>query len=154
LLQGFDFSGRAGTGDFETNARALQLRAMIAAWMDRPILGAGHGAALSVVRDGEMPWAYELTYGALLFQTGTLGFLAYFSGIAWTMYRLVLILRDPSSPVRLYAFGMVSGMIGLIIGSATNPYLVTFDSLWAVFMPIGLINMELLRKERQALTGL
>jgi hypothetical protein len=146
LLQGFDFSGKAGAGDIETNARALQLRAMMTDWMESPILGMGHGAATSVVRDSQMPWAYELTYMALLFQTGTLGFLAYFSGIAWLIYQLLLIHRDASSPVRLYAYGMLNGMVGLLIGSATNPYLVTFDSLWAVFMPIGLVNLELLRK--------
>ena len=147
LVQGFDFSGRAGPGDIETNARALQLRAMLATWMDAPILGVGHGGTVSLIRDNDMPWAYELTYVALLFQTGTLGFLAYLSGILWTIYRLVVIIRDPTSPLRLYACAMLNGLIGLLIGSATNPYLVTFDSLWAVFMPIGLINLELMRKD-------
>jgi hypothetical protein len=149
LQQGFDFSGKVVSIDPDANARADQSRALIQGWLESPFVGAGLGAATEIQRSQEMPWAYELTYIAILFQTGAVGFAIYLSGILWIVYRLVLIMRDRSSPVRLIAYGMLNGMVGFLIGSASDPYLLAFDYLWVLFMPIGLINLELMRKDRE-----
>jgi preprotein translocase subunit Sss1 len=121
----------------------------IQGWLNSPFLGAGFGAVTEIQRSQDMPWAYELTYLAVLFQTGAVGFTIYLMGILWIAWHLITIMRDHTSSVRIIAFGMLNGMIGFLIGSASDPYLLAFDYLWVLFMPIGLINLELMRTDRE-----
>jgi hypothetical protein len=75
FVTGLDLSSQ--TIDAGAILRHEQFFALVRGWLEHPILGAGHGAsAFGSIRSETMPWAYELSYLAILFQTGLVGFTA------------------------------------------------------------------------------
>jgi len=62
--------------------RDAQLAALTDGWRAHPVFGAGLGAVARVIRSDSQPWAYELSYNALLFQTGLVGLALYVGGVA------------------------------------------------------------------------
>ncbi|MGQ9806956.1 MAG: hypothetical protein ACUVSM_12785 [Armatimonadota bacterium] len=146
---GFDFSSL----DESPYVRRGQFAAMMAVWHEHPFLGAGHGAvAPAFIRSIEQPWAYELSYVALLFQTGALGFSLYAAGVAWIYWQGLRIIRGASA----YATLMLPTLTGLtcfLIANATNPYLAKYDYLWVIFLPVAVINCHLLEQRAQRLAG-
>ncbi len=146
---GFNFQSL----DETTYVRREQFVAMLATWHDHPFLGAGHGAvAPGSIRSIEQPWAYELSYVALLFQTGALGFSLYAAGVAWIYWHGLRIIRGASA----YAIVMLPTLTGLtcfLIANATNPYLAKYDYLWVIFLPVAVINCHLLEQRGQRLAG-
>lgn len=138
---GFDFSS-----DHGASLRKEQFHALVNGWMENPLFGAGHGAATNVsIRNREMPWAYELYYLALLFQTGIIGFMLYFSGIAWIYATGIKIIKTDVDYANIL-LPMLVGMTCFLIASATNPYLPTFEGIWTIFLPIAVINAWLLER--------
>jgi O-antigen ligase len=138
---GFDI----GTQATEENemARHEQLVALWRGWMERPLLGWGHGAGTHFsVRSDTMPWAYELSYLALLFQTGIVGFTAYLAGVLWIFREGIKIIRAGGQLSR-FMLPMLAGFSGLLIANATNPYLLKFDGMWMFFLPLAVINYRL-----------
>lgn len=143
---GFDFSPT--TGDNGANERREQYHALIAGWMENPILGAGHGApAFGSIRSQEHPWSYELCYVALLYQTGLLGVAAYTAGIFWIYWMGARVIRAGGYLSALMVSSLV-GMTSILIANATNPYLTMFDGMWPIFFPLAVINFSLLRSPR------
>jgi len=94
----------------------------------------------------KMPWAYELLYVALLFQTGLLGFTAYTMAVAWIFWMGLKIIRSGDT-IGLWMLPTLVGMSCFLIASATNPYIVTFDYMWVIFLPIAFINLWLLKRK-------
>jgi hypothetical protein len=139
LRQGFDFStGDAGLG------RALQFEALIKGWSESPLIGKGLGAVLpGIIRSQEQPWSYELVYVVVLFTTGIAGVALYCYGGLWVLRQTGRMIRDgdPGAPIVL---AVLVGSIGAILAGGTNQYLVKFDGLWPIFLPIALINHWLL----------
>ncbi len=139
---GFDFQSM----DDSTYGRREQLAAMLAAWHEHPFLGSGQGAvAPGSIRSLEQPWAYELSYVALLFQTGAAGFALYATGVAWIYWQGLHVIRQGT------AFGTImlptlTGLTCFLIANATNPYLAKYDYLWVIFVPVAVINCHLLEK--------
>ncbi len=143
VSEGFQFDR-----DPSGRARKQQFYALLAGWEESPILGAGHGAALpSVVRSAEMPWAFELSYVALLYQTGLAGFLAYASGVVWIFWMGMRIVRSNDRLGR-YMLPVLVGTACFLLANASNPYLGKYDFLWVLFLPIGIINSWLLRRRK------
>jgi hypothetical protein len=139
FLQGFDF-GR----DVNATARSAQFEALLHEWAAAPLFGAGHGAsAAGSVRSTAMPWAYELSYAALLFHTGLVGFLAYAAGVVWIFASGVCVIRQ-GGPYGLVTLALLVGLSCFLIGNATNPYLEKYDLLWVIFLPAAFINHWLL----------
>ncbi|NNF67986.1 MAG: hypothetical protein HKM98_10800, partial [Gammaproteobacteria bacterium] len=61
-------------GNVSFDLRSTQVEKIVSEAEKRPILGTGFGNGIAgYVRDQEHPWRVELTYIALLFQTGVLG---------------------------------------------------------------------------------
>ena len=140
--EGFNFSS-----EVSATVRRDQFFALLHGWDSSPILGAGHGAAAPrVIRSAEFPWAYELSYVALLFHTGIVGFLAYASAIGWIYWMGLRILRSGDALAR-YMLPILVGMSCFLVGNATNPYLEKFDYIWVLFLPIGVINHWLLSRD-------
>jgi len=90
----------------------------------RPVLGYGFGA---VAKDWGPSYAFELSYLALLFKTGVIGFLLYLSfplRLLWDALRIRFGRRSP--PQRTVprgasvAFAIVAS---ILLAGATNPYL-------------------------------
>lgn len=144
FLEGFDFGG-----DESPLARAEQFLVLLQEWAESPLLGQGHGAAaFGSLRSDEQPWAYELSYMALLFHTGLIGFLAYASGVVWIFWMGLKIIRS-GSRTSLYMTPVLVGTACFLVGNATNPYLEKFDYLWVIFLPVALINYWLLHDTRE-----
>lgn len=127
-------------------ARQQQTHALLAGFGDHPLLGAGLGAvAVGSIRSIATPWAYELTYFALLFDAGLIGLVLYAGGILGSALRVVSVSRmDPL--IRAYAAPVLVGWFSFLIGTFTNPYLGKFDSMWVIFLPVALLNVASARR--------
>lgn len=120
--------------------RARQLDALLDAWWQAPVLGLGHGAsAPGMIRDTQMPWAYELSYAALLMQTGVAGVAMYAVGFVWIGLMAVLVARHDDELGR-WLTPMLVGLTCFLVGNATNPYLLKFDYMWVIFVAVAVIN--------------
>jgi hypothetical protein len=145
---GWDFTGEQSAMD-----RRDQFFPLLRGWSESPLFGSGHGAsAPGSIRSDEMPWAYELSYLALLFHTGMVGFLAYASGIAWIFWMGVKIIRL-GSHFSLYMVPLLVGFSCFLIGNASNPYLEKFDYMWVIFLPVAFINFWLMDSRRQVISN-
>lgn len=139
---GFDFKG-----DINAMTRSEQFFALIDGWLGNPIFGSGHGGALKdLQRSEQFPWAYELSYVALLFHTGIVGFTIYFCGILWIVINGIKMIRIGDT-IGQYMLPILVGTICFLIANATNPYLGKYDYIWVVFFPVLLINFWLLNKK-------
>jgi hypothetical protein len=145
FAQGFEFANADNPSAFR---RREQLLHLLDGWAENPLLGAGHGASADVgMSDRLQPWAYELSYVALLFQTGIIGILIYGSAVAWVyIMGLRMIRRSPEAASLLIP--TLAGLTGFLIVNITNPYLLKFDYLWTLFLPIAVLNSFLLRNPR------
>jgi hypothetical protein len=141
FMEGFDFLGGGSAG-----IRYEQFVALLDGWEKHPLLGAGHGAGVSYIRSQEMPWAYELSYVALLFQTGLVGFFLYASGIIWIFWMGVRMIRS-GDPLGRQILPILTGTCCFLIGNATNPYLAKYDYIWVIFLPLAFINYWLVHNK-------
>lgn len=122
------------------NLRMEQLSALLSGWAEKPVLGHGAGAySEAIVRSEEMPWAYELSYVALLFQTGLLGFIIYSAAVLWIFWTGIRVVRARSEAA-LVILPLLAGLAGFLFVNATNPYLLKFDYLWTIFLPLAAIK--------------
>ena len=141
---GFDFS--ATSADNSPDERRQQYFALERGWLEHPIFGAGLGEpAFGSVRSQDTPWAYELSYLALLFQTGLVGLAAYTSGVAWIYWMGAKIVRRGGLWAQMM-LPLLVGMTCFLIANATNPYLAKFDGLWTIFLPLAAINLWLVER--------
>jgi len=131
--------------DFEQNdsniERANQFEFLMSGIEENPIFGSGAGAAAQYLRSIDQPWAYELTYVAFVFQYGIIGFLFYAAGITLLIYHLVSMVRKKGR--NSFEFFYLSGFIAFMIANSTNPYLGKFDYMWVVFIPVAMLNNDL-----------
>lgn len=134
-----------GSGPIEASAylRFEQAAALHDGWMQSPLLGHGHGAVAGVIRSYEMPWAYELQYHALFFNTGIVGALLYAGCIVWIYWQGVRMIRSSVEYGRLM-LPLLVGLTCFLIANATNPYLLKFDYMWVIFLPLAIINRFLI----------
>lgn len=145
----FYFDQIASIFDLESNEsnreRALQFDSLVNGIEAAPFFGNGAGAAASYSRSQTQPWAYELSYLALLFQYGILGFLIYFFGVAFLAFKLMKAVRKNGDSGFEYFF--LSGFIAFLIANATNPYLGKFDYMWIIFIPYAIFANENKRRK-------
>jgi O-antigen ligase len=138
---GFDLSSQ--TPDDDAAPRNQQFHALTRGWLDQPIFGAGLGASvLGSIRSETMPWSYELSYVALLYQTGIVGFLAYTAAVAWIFRRGIQVIGKGGHLAQIM-IPLLVGLSGLLIANGTNPYLGCFDEMWTLFLPLAVINYRL-----------
>jgi len=142
ILAGFDFGD---VSNVAASARAEQFYALLHGWMENPLLGAGHGAAApGSIRSAEHPWAYELTYLALLFQIGLIGSIIYASAVFWIYVKSIRFVHIRPRAAAMF-LPLLVGLTCFLIANATNPYLMKFDYLWTIFLPVGVLNAYLLQ---------
>jgi O-antigen ligase len=128
------------------NIRVSQFKVMIDAWKERPLFGWGEGVGLTAIY-GRQGWSYELVYVARLFQTGIIGTGLYFSFIVWIVYRCFVILKQKTYLSKI-TYCLLNGFICFMIANATNPYLAKFDFMWIIYLPLVIINYDLLNNKR------
>ena len=149
FLTGFDFGN---INNISASRRGEQFNALIEEWKISPFIGSGHGSNARGSPGDVLPWAYELQYIALLFQTGILGMLVYGSSVVWLMYQMIRLSRKYAD-LAILMFPSLIGLVCFLIANATNPYLSKFDCLWVIFLPVGLVNMGLLRDSAMRFVG-
>lgn len=141
---GFDFHDQA---NISASRRGEQFDALLREWQSSPVLGLGHGnGAVSAPGDVD-PWAYELQYIALLFQTGLLGILVYASAVFWLLIQLIKN-SYIDSKLSILMIPLFVALSCFLVANATNPYLTKFDYLWVIFLPLGLVNLALIRTRK------
>lgn len=146
LLEGFDFSGKQSV-DPGAMIRADQFNKLIESWSEKPFFGWGYGAVSpTITRSDVTPFIYELSYIALLFQTGIFGFLIYFGLIGWIYYKLFRLRRFSDILMNNYIISYLVGLTTFLFANATNPYLYAFDHMWVLFLPLLAINSIILNK--------
>ncbi len=120
--------------------RARQAQVLLERWWQAPVIGHGFGSvALDMIRDRQMPWAYELSYASLLMNVGMAGMLLYAGGVAWIATMAYRVARaDPE--LGRWLIPLMVGTVCFLIGNATNPYLMKFDYMWVVFVPVAFVN--------------
>lgn len=130
------------------NTRITQFNALLNGWLNHPFIGAGSGAVLwGFPRSPESPWNYELSYMKLLFDFGLIGFLLYAIGIIYTWY-LSLRIYLKKEIIGKYALPASVGSVWFFLGNATNPYLLKFDYLATLFIPVAIINLWFINRRR------
>lgn len=120
--------------------RSSQYSALITGWLNNFLFGAGTGVNASVIRS-DIPGSYELSYVALLFERGIIGFLIYVIQFFYLLKWNIDLTRKelPDKDVSI----LISYNVALtffLIANASNPYLGAFDHLWIVFFSLLLIN--------------
>ncbi|MFN2572495.1 MAG: hypothetical protein ABR537_12940 [Gemmatimonadales bacterium] len=127
--------------------RRDQILNLVSGWKQVPLLGTGHGGVgPGWPRSQETPWAYELSYLALLFHTGLLGFLIYASGVGWIFTMSIRIIRH-GNRLGLCTLSVLVGTLCFLIANGADPYLEKYDYMWVIFLPVALINVWLCTRE-------
>lgn len=137
------FAGSASDISREDAIRNYQADRLLGAWAESPVWGHGFGATMSgYIRDGFVPSRFELQYHALLMQTGIIGALLVLA-IAVTVWQAALkaaALRPDLLPSLIVT---ICAGAAMLIANATNPYLQAPAHMWAIFLPLAVINMML-----------
>ncbi|WP_157599862.1 hypothetical protein [Shewanella denitrificans] len=137
FVNGFDPEASAGAN---SNLRTIQFHSLMSGWYDSNLIfGSGNGGQVEVVRDVDMPWAYELTYIYMLFSTGLFGVLFFLFWFICGILRLRLAMLSDSY-LSISIPPMLTGVFCIMIASATNPYFAKFDYLWIVCLPHLLVD--------------
>ncbi len=135
------FSSKENLSDKSTSIRYDQFDLLIKSWAQKPLLGYGHGAVSEfVVRSKITPWIYELSYVALLFQTGIIGLVIYLGLLFWPIYKGMQIIKNGSAESQVFILPCIVGWVSFLIANGTNPYLISYDYMWALFFPVAIVN--------------
>jgi O-antigen ligase len=149
LSQGFidDFS-RGGFDESNSGARLLQAEILLKGFWQHPLLGVGLGVSHpELIRSSDTPWSYELTYLAMLYQTGILGFCSYVALVSVPALKLIVMLRDGENyKENRWVFPILVGYIFVLIANSTNPYLNRFDAVWIIVI-MSLLAENLAKKQ-------
>lgn len=147
LYTKFFFDGFSFNDGIEASYRKIQFINLLEGWMEKPILGFGSGAVhWDYIRDVKSPWNYELSYLKYLYDFGIIGFILYSLGVIWIYVRAWKIFKSDNK-LRIFLISSCAGSIGFLFGNITNPYLLKFDYLFAIFLPIGFLNYIICTKE-------
>lgn len=121
--------------------RQLQHRGLIEGFTNQYLVGSGFGGMIDVIRSDERPWTFELTYSRLLFNSGLLGIVLL--GSFFTYYVFLGIKKIKSSRHKKVYVPLMVGFVSVLIASASNPYLSSFDFLFALsIIPLILNTRE------------
>ncbi len=127
-------------GDSSAGQRATQAPKLWDAFKQNPVWGDGLGAVVRprYVRDPAAPWSYELTYLQLLFQMGVLGLLAV---LALPLAVVRRGLREAGKgALRPQPLAGAMAILGILVASATNPYLLSSFGMLGVAIGLSLVG--------------
>jgi len=125
--------------DTSAGLRETQAPKLWDAFKQNPVLGDGLGAVVRprYVRDPAAPWSYELTYLQLLFQMGVLGLLAV---LALPLAVVRRGLREATDgELRALPLAGAMAILGILVASATNPYLLASFGMLCVAIGLSLV---------------
>lgn len=127
------------TGE-EGNIRTSQIEALWNGFLENPILGSGAGIGVpEVIRSHTTPWIYEVSYNLILYNSGIIGSIFFFSSL---LYLFVKLYREKLRG-DILAEAILISYISVLISNATNPYFTSsFDFLWFIFFPLMYFNIK------------
>lgn len=137
------FAGPGSDISADDAIRNYQADRLLGAWTESPVWGHGFGATMAgYLREGFLPSRFELQYHALLMQTGIIGALIVLAiaVIAWRAAVKAAASRPDLLPSLIVT---VCAGAAMLIANATNPYLQAPAHMWAIFLPLAVINMML-----------
>jgi hypothetical protein len=137
------FSGASLDESTSQTTRNEQADQLMRAWSESPIWGQGMGATIpGYLRSESQPWQFELQYHVLLMQTGAIGLLLVVLIAAFVVasVRRAASLRPDILPTLIVT--LCAG-IAMLMANATNPYLQAPAHMWAIFLPLAVINVML-----------
>lgn len=135
------------SGDESNYERTMQFRSLTRDFLDKPLFGCGIGYASSYVRTPEHPWEYEMVYNYLLSCVGIVGFTIYLLSVCWIYIKSYFKARV-NILYKNILYPQLAGLFAFIVINATNPYLLKFDFLWILFLPIVSLNMILISSKK------
>ncbi|MGY1914937.1 hypothetical protein [Blastococcus sp. SYSU DS0973] len=139
----------AGYSASEDRLRTLQADKLLDAWAQSPVFGHGFGATIQGFwRSQEEPWRWELQYHALLFQTGVVGALLVVAGALFTLNAVVRAARARPDLLPSLVVACIAAA-GMLLANASNPYLQAPGYVWAIFLPVAVANVMLIRGGHQ-----
>lgn len=127
-------SDLVSAGDRERN---IEVTAMIREWERKPIFGTGYAINAEGSIRSDIVGSYEYSYLAMLYQTGLVGTIIYlllYFYLANGTYKCWKLTENK------HYLATCVGLISLLIGNATNPYIESFDGMWTLFYCLALIN--------------
>lgn len=114
--------------------RYIQLTALINGWLSSPssfIIGNGTGSFTEdCIRSLEQPWSYELSYVALLFQKGLVGFSIFLIIAIYGIRKL-----NKYNGYDWITKPVLFGYIGFLTANVTDPIMAKFSYIWIYFLP-------------------
>ena len=140
LIERFQFAFAALDEYGQVNARTSQSSQLIEGFMNHFFFGNGAGATIpGFYRNDNSPWMFELSYHLVLFQSGIVGAVFYFSSllsIAKTIWKRGCISKE-------YRFAVFVAYLCGLFSNATNPYFSSsFDFMIWLFIPILLMEQD------------
>lgn len=119
--------------EFGGDERQDQYDALMKAIKSNLLIGSGHTAHVSYIRDAQRPWRYELLHLALLLRVGLIGMLFYLYPVFATLWRIFKLARfGQLSQVDIF-FG--TGFLMTLLATMTNPYMASFEYQWCLILP-------------------
>jgi hypothetical protein len=136
------FSGTAMDVSTSQSIRNEQADQLMRAWSQSPIWGHGLGATIPGYFRSDQRWQFELQYHLLLMTTGVIGvLLVVIIGVfVVAAIRKAASLRPDLNPTLTVT---LCGGAAMLIANATNPYLQAPGHMWAIFLPLAVINVML-----------
>lgn len=128
--------------------RPLQHAALMAGLSDSYFWGSGFGGLTSVIRSDERPWTFELTYSRLLFNAGLLG--VSLLTLFFSAYLFLTLRKIGHSGHASIQVSLLTGFLSVLIASASNPYLSSFDFLFALSIIPLILNTRDRTRQRSA----
>ena len=131
------------------DVRKDQGNSLIESFLESPLIGKGPGVGVGLLRSFERSWSYELTYHLLLHNLGLVGFTLFFAPYVAIFNRVIKLTRSNYDHTlhkhdTLWPLHLLSGSIGMMIASGSNPYLYSFDfflAIFCLFIPINALNV-------------
>lgn len=123
------------------NERISQIQSLLSDWLNAPVFGYGIGMNTSVVRSN-VPGMYEMSYFAMLFQLGIVGFaikMILFFWIGFNLYKAA-VKTDHKCSDSCFFKSLLVAYISLMIANATNPYLESYDFLLFLMLPLAVVS--------------
>lgn len=126
-------------GKDKNDPRINQAISLIDGWQEAVFWGNGSGVNAEVVRS-EIPGTYELSYLAMLFERGLIGFIIFiFQYVLLNYWGIKQLKRE------FFSKYLLASMVALnlfMLANASNPYLMAFDHIWVLFITLIFINLS------------
>lgn len=137
--------------DSADSSRAIQMTYLINGWLSNFFFGNGMGSHPVYITDSLQPWAYEMTYHYVLYQSGIFGLFAlllFYGAI------MVLVMRGyrKKKVSFIHSVPFALGMFSIVLSAAVEPYLFKSGTYWMIFIPFGVAMFSLKKKKEIFIT--